>query len=422
MAVTKKACVQVPFFEGAEHDWLGNSVSLRGLDIEPRHVLQIFHRSDPSQFVWLSYGEICALAGDFYGTYTPICYGEKHAGRAKLFLEAYDLLKHEAMTTMKSLQELLRKEISMTSPPYPAGVQGSEKWRHEPVSHKEWEKVTMNRNMKLPSFLALATINFDHFGEDAYNVYCSIHQLAIEQAAQGRSVDNLRAAYAMNAFADHFLQDLFSAGHLRTPRRALHDWKHYKNRELDRLARVAVNFWQWRVFPTLWYMSRDLLSKIMHDEESEIGLKVKGDYPTNDGKDTWTTRTWKCYGDKRLHDDIDDENKSFCQKAVQASVDEVFEAWKTQKPLPLPTDKDETFKFNLTRMRPVPCAQDEQALQPLAMVSDGRLTYRYPWFVEKSPLRLPWIILQDRLKVIVLENASRRIKSFLSKLMWWQGK
>lgn len=46
------------------------------------------------------------------------------------------------------------------------------------------------------------------------------HGFAIQYAAGTNS--NLSLAYAINAFADHYLQDSFSAGHVRTPRRLLH--------------------------------------------------------------------------------------------------------------------------------------------------------------------------------------------------------
>jgi hypothetical protein len=48
------------------------------------------------------------------------------------------------------------------------------------------------------------------------------HAVACQMAASGETNDTLMFAYAMNAFADHFLEDSFSAGHMRTPRRYCH--------------------------------------------------------------------------------------------------------------------------------------------------------------------------------------------------------
>src|SRR5262249_19771189 len=80
-------------------------------------------------------------------------------------------------------------------------------------------------------YLALAAVNWDHFGGRAVLAYQAGHQYAMQSAASiqgsGRTPDQmasaLTTAYAQNAFADHFLTDLFASGHLRTPRKELHD-------------------------------------------------------------------------------------------------------------------------------------------------------------------------------------------------------
>ena len=83
----------------------------------------------------------------------------------------------------------------------------------------EWE--TSGRPAPMLSYLDLARISWDHFGQDARTTYNAGHRAAIDVALEGGN-DNLVLVYAMNAFADHFLEDSFSAGHLRTPRRLLH--------------------------------------------------------------------------------------------------------------------------------------------------------------------------------------------------------
>jgi len=84
------------------------------------------------------------------------------------------------------------------------------------------EELTLLRNYNEPSYLKIAAINFDHFGADAWTAYIAGHSTAMAVAAQGGPA-NLELAYAMNAHADHFLEDSFSAGHMRTPRRILHN-------------------------------------------------------------------------------------------------------------------------------------------------------------------------------------------------------
>ena len=81
----------------------------------------------------------------------------------------------------------------------------------------EFQQITWGRS-GIPGYLGLAKINWDHFGADARTAYNAGHRTALEAAVKG----DLEDAYTMNAFADHFLEDSFSAGHLRTPRRLLH--------------------------------------------------------------------------------------------------------------------------------------------------------------------------------------------------------
>jgi len=77
--------------------------------------------------------------------------------------------------------------------------------------------ITFGRS-DFPGYFGLARINWDHFGEYARTAYNAGHSIAIQKAVGG----DLEGAYTLNAFADHFLEDSFSAGHLRTPRKHLH--------------------------------------------------------------------------------------------------------------------------------------------------------------------------------------------------------
>lgn len=59
----------------------------------------------------------------------------------------------------------------------------------------------------------------------------------------------------------------------------------------------------------------------MHDEDNAIGLAVES--PSG--------AKWIMYGDKRFHDQVNKDNKTYCQRAVQASADEIYECWKSKK-------------------------------------------------------------------------------------------
>jgi hypothetical protein len=88
------------------------------------------------------------------------------------------------------------------------------------------------------------------------------------------------------------LTDLYSAGHLRVPRKQL----------------AAV------VTPS---DLGSLITRFMHDEDSKFGLNV-----SNGNGDRW-----RAYGDKRYFDAIDSANRAQVNQAVQVSADEVFAAY-----------------------------------------------------------------------------------------------
>ncbi|KAH7198897.1 uncharacterized protein B0J16DRAFT_367908 [Fusarium flagelliforme] len=109
-----------------------------------------------------------------------------------------------------------------------------------PDLNVQMQTLTITRPGECPSYLDLAKINWDHFGQDARTAYNACHSVALQVAASG----DLTLAYAMNAFGDHFLQCSFASGHMRTPRRKLHDTTG----------------------------AADLRAKFMHDEDNAIGL------------------------------------------------------------------------------------------------------------------------------------------------------
>ena len=158
-------------------------------------------------------------------------------------------------------------------------------------------------------YLNLAQSNFDHFGVDALTAYQAGHTWAQAQAASAAKETNgfrrdrlLRQAYAINAFADHFLTDLFAAGHMRTPRRAL-----------DNSATTMP-----KVLP-------GLLSKVMHDEDNKFGIWVE-----NSMGDVWVA-----YGDGRYRDPPNAANRRVMRLAILASMNDVWTAYKNPGKPPL---------------------------------------------------------------------------------------
>jgi hypothetical protein len=115
------------------------------------------------------------------------------------------------------------------------GIDPSSVYATLPDETANFEEITISRPSDQPSYLGLAKINWDHFGADARTAYNAGHTMALQEATKGKDPKYLISAYTMNAFADHFLEDSFSAGHTRTPRRQLHS----ESGDADLCAKVS---------------------------------------------------------------------------------------------------------------------------------------------------------------------------------------
>jgi hypothetical protein len=154
-------------------------------------------------------------------------------------------------------------------------------------------------------YLALASQNHCHFGSpdparvpnEALALYRGYHQLACERAAAAGD-DKARwvLAVATEAFACHFLTDLFASGHMRTPRRALG--------ERFGILRGALR-----------------MSKAMHDEDNAVGL-----WCTTRAPAAGPRVVWRAFGDGRLLAPESRRHLLQVQEAVRRSVWEIHEA------------------------------------------------------------------------------------------------
>jgi hypothetical protein len=296
----------LPQFEGGEHTAIGDSVLLHFSDSVPAQPAWKVKLGLPNGLA-LTYGQIVSLGGDFYGIPSaPISDGATADERKTRFTNAYNTLAvaPAAATEAPKILAVMREEIAAVNQALAAGLPASAAYKKlgDTLSAK-WNVITGGGSFisdwyPMGRYLQLSAKNWDHFGKWAALAYEAGHAVAIKQAldasrappAQRRKL--LDWAYAMNAFADHFLTDLFSAGHIRTPRKQLHD----------------------AVSPS---EAGALLSRYMHDEDCLWGLAV-----TNQNGNRWRT-----YGDKRYFDTVDVSNKAQVDIAVQESVNEVYLAF-----------------------------------------------------------------------------------------------
>lgn len=294
------------FFESAEHVITVKGCKLKFRD-NPEEKDAVTYKFHLQNGLTLTYGQIIALAGDFYGDPAkPVCKAGDQSQREAQFLKNFESLasRPEACAETERILEILKKEFQEIAKAIRDGKQPSAAYRRlgDELS-KEWDKATSGR------YLKLATTNFDHFGQDAILCYTAGHTLAQRHAMQAQNDTDLAKAYAINAFADHFLTDLFSAGHLRTPRR-----KMYEDEE-----RVPGGI-PWGDHYFTYKDLASLLARAMHDEDCQYGLWV-----TNQRGDRWVV-----FGDKRYGDRFNYPNRKVMHNALQQSMDEVWEAFNSK--------------------------------------------------------------------------------------------
>ncbi|WP_409318488.1 phospholipase, partial [Pseudomonas sp. KCJK9016] len=290
-------------FEGAEHTAIGDNTRLRFVENAEPVLAQNVPLHLPNGLA-LTYGQVLALGGDFYGIADrPINEGATAADRLQRFSAAFDTLaalpasKAEAPGILAIMQkeiDAVRQAIKDGKPPHEAYDALGD------TLSEEWNKITgggsfVSALFPLGRYLKLAANNADHFGEWARQSYIAGHTAALQTAAAAHASQDelqLERAYAMNAFADHYLTDLFSSGHLRVPRKAM----------------AAV------VTPS---DLGSLITRFMHDEDSKFGLKVRNGHGEQ----------WRAFGDKRYFDATDADNRNQVNQAVQDSADEVYAAY-----------------------------------------------------------------------------------------------
>jgi hypothetical protein len=300
-------------FESSEHRCIGDAISLNFGDgpIPAKSIHLDVGGPDaaPQEQKHLTYGQIVSLAGDYYGVPdAPISWAKD---KLAAFWAAYGTLMRGDPTELANIMEIIEDEQKAVDQARKEGKPPSSAF--EALGYTlscRWNEATGGGPaflgpvglVKHGRYMKLASMNFDHFGSDAVEAYVAGHTLAKKlalKAKPGASKDERRCllsmAYAINAFADHFLTDLFAAGHIRTPRRALY--------EMAYTPAVVSNF----------------LAMFMHNEECAAGLFVQN----NRGD------KWRAYGDKYLLDRKDCHNFTQVVKAVQASADDVYKAWES---------------------------------------------------------------------------------------------
>jgi hypothetical protein len=233
----RQALRRISGFEYAEHTFLGDAITLQLPNNQSTMAVKLPF-SLPNGLV-VTYGQINGLAGDFYGTTNPISDGSTLTDQYSRFSAAWATLALDTARQpgeAQSILQILLNEVQMINKALQQGVLPSSVYAELPDETASFEVLTITRPATQPSYLGLAKINWDHFGADARTAYNAGHYAALQVAIANKTEQALLGAYAMNAFADHFLEDSFSAGHARTPRRQLHS----TSGDADLCAKVSI--------------------------------------------------------------------------------------------------------------------------------------------------------------------------------------
>ncbi|KAF4337497.1 phosphatidylcholine-hydrolyzing phospholipase c [Fusarium beomiforme] len=324
-------------FNYAEHKMMGEMLHLKW----PRdEITDGMRELSLPNGVKLTYGEINGLGGDFFGGFTPISNGKDFNHQCTLFKEAFNTLGNSVSASMK-VQKLLQgrqQEVDAIAQAVKDGQSTFKAYKDlvkpakiGPIDVPGLSQGDLNDQLNTatgdgPSYLRLAQINLDHFGQDAVTAYNAGQYCALKAAAEG----NLELGYAMNAFADHYLGDCFASGHFRTPRRILHGSTDGWEAAWSALSGMVQNKREGGEFlkGAMKVMVPDLLSMLMHNEDNALGITVTNKQGTK----------FTIWGDKQLFESKNAKNKEIMKQALQASVDEVYEAFESKTANP-PADR-----------------------------------------------------------------------------------
>jgi hypothetical protein len=277
-------------FGSSEHVAIGEQVTLLGL---PPNSPLLIKGVTP-----IFFHHIVALAGDFYGIYGQAISlpGGDEAEKTHRFINAFNTLVEANNDQIRRVLLEIDQEC--------AAVKNSS------LPHHCYSQQMIEKNGKIKKIKAdidqLLVDNSDHFSSNAQEAYLIGHREAIRVAAEAfktKDQGGLKTAYAMEAFACHFLTDLFAAGHIRNQRG-----------ELETCLIMKLGFTAEQAKPLA-----GLLTGAQHEKDGNEGLNVE------DGEKQF----WRAYGDGNFFAPKNKENRDKVITATRRSVQEIHDAFET---------------------------------------------------------------------------------------------
>lgn len=276
-------------FGASEHFSIGEKVKLQGLPEDKTLLLK--------GTTAVRFEHIVALAGDYYGVAGGAIslIGGSAQDKTERFKKAFETLSHADHNQLrKIIQEIDMECLIVKNASMP----------HHCYSNQMIAKNQVMKKIKT-DIDDLLIDNSDHFSKNALEAYAIGHEYAIQTAKKAgldHNLEGLKLAYAMDAFACHFLTDLFASGHIRNQRG-----------ELEIFLRDKLKF-----SPEKAKLLAGLLTGAQHEQDGNAGLNVcnkKGDY-------------WIAYGDGNFFAPKNAVNREKVIEATQQSADEIYCAYR----------------------------------------------------------------------------------------------
>ena len=290
-------------FSFSEYWAAGQKVNLQFNTEEPAQTDLPLHLKNS---LTLTYADIISL-GDLYGILKrPISHGIDDKQRQARFKDAFKSFAKSSLAVheVSELNAVIKKELQEVETGVREGNTAEEIYKRigndigRQINCITGGGCTQYGWWLYPGrYLLLALENFDHFAPNNLVAYSSGHQLALEQAIKAKYSGNrsdLEHAYAMEAFAAHYLSDQFTAGHLRTPRE-----------ELNQVTTPAI--------------LGSLLASYMAQEENKYGIHVHNA----------SGMQWVVYGYTSYFNPLNQVNRNMLLSTLQQSADELFNAYYT---------------------------------------------------------------------------------------------
>ncbi|MCA9676322.1 MAG: DUF4157 domain-containing protein, partial [Myxococcales bacterium] len=290
-------------WEAGEHadavDHAAQTVTAGGGNVDPAVAAAMARPITLSNGVTVTQGQITAMMGDFYGAYTTGADGVEHFDPMASF-NAMDTADPEEMRAL--VAHIQTEQDSVTG-----AIQNGTEFEHS--DNSELEAITRGRHLQTDehgtttglSFMELAQKNTNHFNsadetspDSNMGAYGALHAAAIQTARAAADPNATPAereaaqqrALALEASAQHFETDRFSAGH-----------------QFDKDQMVQDNGGG---------VEGNLRSRVMHDRLNNEGVQM------HNGDDSWYGR-----GDSHWADEENATNRMHSAQATMASYGDI---------------------------------------------------------------------------------------------------